>query len=926
MKLDSATWSRVAELFDAVIDMAPGERRRWLDEHAPSGDVREHLDRLLDAHDTPDPLVVDETIDDIVGRMLDEKAGEVERIPEDLAGRVFGNWRAMEEIGRGGMSVVLRGERADERFEKKVAIKLLPPGPTTPGRRERLEAEIRVLARLEHPGVARLIDGGVTDEGMPFLVMEYVDGIPITRYCERHRSSLEERIRLAMEAADALAYSHGRLVVHCDIKPSNVLVDRDGRVKLVDFGIAAMLADEDGEHSIQPILRCSPAHAAPEQLKGESPAVTQDVFALGSVLYELLAGRRIRDARQATGVVFGESPGDDITPPSEAAPGDSSTAPGAAIRRLNGDLDAICLKALAGNPRDRYPAVEPLIRDLRNWLENRPVAARDGGRPYRAGKWIRRHRWTTMAASLAALSLLGGSGLALWQAERAERAAEIAQTETARAENALAETEQALQRAEALHEFLLDLFRAADPDRPREQLPDTGELLSLGARRAMEEDSAPAGERLGMLMTIGKIYISLNRYEDAEPLFAEAVDLARDNAEKRPEALARALVQQARLFMGPGMLDRAEEALTEAESLVADRPTAWNIFARARLERAWVARHRVRHDLALELLRPLHAQMTERTDVEPRTRALLLDNLAGVHARLGNLDSAADFRERATRAFRESAGPEHRAYATSLANGAGLQRQLGRFEQAESRARQAIELYDRIYDRPMDFRASARRNLARTLLSMGHHEEALETLDASGREWAAFQRQPFEEWPYHFITRGSFLARMGRLDEAAGDLEHARELLGAPRGDHRVYINVVDTLRAWVACRMNKGKTGARLLDRVEKRHGDSLPETPDRRAQLHEARAACYLETGEPASALQEIEAALAAETAPGQVVHRADRLMLKAGILAALGRHEEAAESLGRAEALFAELDLANHPKLARVRSERTRLVAEQ
>lgn len=922
MKLDSATWSRIAELFDAVVDMAPGDRRRWLDEHAPSGEIREYLDRLLAAHETPDPLVVDEALDDVVGRMLDDRDGDLQRIPDDLAGRVFGNWRALEEIGRGGMSVVLRGERADERFEKSVAIKLLPPGPTTDARRERLQAEIRLLARLEHPGVARLIDGGVTEEGMPFLVMEHVDGMPITQFCERHRPGLAERVRLVIEAAEALAYSHGRLVVHCDIKPSNVLVDREGRVKLVDFGIAAMLAEESEDQAVRPILRCSPAYAAPEQLRGDSPAVAQDVFALGSVLYELISGCRVRDARRTTSVFFGNPSRDHIAPPSAAAR--SGSVPGIAPGRLAGDLDAICLKALATDPDARYPAVEPLIRDLQHWLDNRPVAAREGGPLYRAGKWIRRHHWTAAAASLAVVSLLGGSSLALWQAEKAERAAEIARTEAARAEKALAETERALQRAEGLRDFLVGLFRAAEPNRPRNELPDSEEVLALGARRALDAGSAPPAERLGMLLAIGEVYLARERREEAAPLLEEAVALARENRERRPADLARALRLQASAAIRAGRFDEAEEKLREAIAVTAHRPEAWDVYADARATRGWVAYQRGEHEQARRLLEPLREQMEQDREVSQRTRYRILNHLAAVQVATGQLEKAVELRSELTQVIRDMEGPESRTFATNLSNLAVLDLRLGRFDRAMERLEKSLKLCERIFEHPTAWRAAARGNRAHAFLYTGQPQRALREMKGAARDWAAVQDRELESYEFHHHTRGMLLSRMHRWAEAETHLARAAELFSQPEAAPTGHAILNDALLARARCRQDRTDEGRAIMARVDRQLGGELPDSTTRRAEIHESRATCLHYAEKPEAALAAIDRSLETVRFPGYVVQRADRLMLKAEILAELDRYDEAAESLARAEKLFAELDLSDHPTLARVRSANRRLVA--
>jgi serine/threonine-protein kinase len=922
MKIDSATWSRVAELFDAVVDLPPEARRRFLDASTPPDEVRRLLDRLLAAHDTPDPLLLDRPVDDIVLGLLGEQAASAQPIPENLSGRCFGNWRAMKELGRGGMSVVLGGERADGQFEKQVAIKLLPPGPASAARRRHLQSEIRLLARLEHPGIARLLDGGLTDDDMPFLVMEYVDGMPITWHCERRGLNLQRRVELFLQAARAVAYSHGRLVVHCDIKPSNVLVSREGEVRLVDFGIASMLSHPRREDAAV-IPHCSPAYAAPEQLRGETPSVPQDIFGLGALLYELLTSRRIRDMHQATGMLFGRAAPDDIRPPSEGLHGIAGER--ARSRQLKGDLDAICMKALCGDPAERYPGVDALIRDLENWLSHRPVAARRDQWTYRVGKWFRRHRWTAVAAGLASLSLLFGSGLALWQAREATAAADLARMEQARAAAALVETEQALQRSEALHEFLLDLFRAAEPDRPRDQLPDTEELVALGARRALEEQAIPPGERVGMLMSISEVYLARNRLEEAAPLLEAAVSLGRDQPEARPADLARALRLQAVADIMRRRLDDAWERLVEAESVAESmaesmaeaHPRAWSAFADARATRAWVAHMRGEQAQALDLLEPLREALDDKR-VERRTRYRILNHLAAAYVSQGRHEEAAPVRAEVTDLLREMAGEESRSYAINLSNLAVLDLRLGRFDAAEAGLHRAIELYGRIFDQPTELRAAARGNLANLLLYTGRYGQALAEIEAAAREWAAAQGREMGDYEFHFHTRGMMLARMRQWAEAEVMLSRAKNLFAAQDAPPAGGIRLNDALLARVLCRQGRVDEGRELLIGLEETDRDN----PTRWAEIQESRATCLYLAGDGAQALQVIGEAVETVDYPGYALQRADRKTLQARILVLLGRDAEAVRRLDRAERLLLELGREDHPRLAGIESLRREL----
>ena len=319
MPIDARDWPRIAQHFDALAMRSPSERDGYLVEHHLPADVRACLDQLLAAHDATDPLLLDRAIDDIVGELgvrFDAGSADAIRAEARVAGRRFGPWRALEEIGRGGMGVVLRGERADGQFQRIVAIKLLSPERFNVSGQARLQSEIRLLAELDHPDIARLLDGGVDEEGMAYLVMEHFQGRPITAHCQALELDLRRRVELLRRTAAAVAYSHRRLVVHCDIKPSNVLASEDGQIKLIDFGIAARMQKDARRPS--PFLRhCSPGYAAPEQLAGAAPAIGHDLFALGALLFELLTDQPIRSASSTTRILLGQSPVEATPSPSQ---------------------------------------------------------------------------------------------------------------------------------------------------------------------------------------------------------------------------------------------------------------------------------------------------------------------------------------------------------------------------------------------------------------------------------------------------------------------------------------------------------------------------------------------------------------------------------------------------------------------------------
>jgi Tol biopolymer transport system component len=401
---DRRTWERVAALFDEALELPPAERAGFLD-RACAVELRTEVEALLAADERASSFLVGPA--DPSGHLLAEAVLERrEEADAERVGQRLGAYRLVREIGRGGMGTVYLAERADGQFEQRVAIKLIRSGQ--PGDRVLRDflRERQILARLEHPHVARLLDGGLTPAGEPYFVMEHVAGLPVTDYCAHHRLAVEERLRLFLAACEAVAAAHRAHVVHRDLKPSNILVDAAGEVKLLDFGIAKVLGLETGE-ATRTIAPMTPLYASPEQVRGLPATERTDVYALGLLLYELLTGQRAHRVGR-------ESPEALVRAVLEGEPERPSAVSGAFRRGLRGDLDNIVLKALRKDPASRYPSAAALGEDVQRHLAGEPVAARGSGLVYRVTKRLRRRRTEVAAGAIAVMALAGGS--LLWRA------------------------------------------------------------------------------------------------------------------------------------------------------------------------------------------------------------------------------------------------------------------------------------------------------------------------------------------------------------------------------------------------------------------------------------------------------------------------------------------------------------------------------
>jgi len=411
-------WRQVEEVFHRALEQPAEQRQAWID-NACAGDepLRAEVLSLLDSDPTVAGGFVGSRIKHALLELRRESAAQGE-------GPRVGAYRLIRELGRGGMGAVYLAVRADQEYDSQVAIKLVCPGLDTDFIFQRFRRERQILARLEHPNIARLLDGGTTEDQIPYLVMEYVDGSWITKYAEERGLSVEERLRLFLPVCSAVAHAHRHFVVHRDLKPGNILIDRSGTPKLLDFGISKLLLKEAEETQTPELKMMTPAYASPEQIMGDPVTIASDVYSLGVVLYELLSGARPHRIDDCSPLVLERVIcREEVAPPSVSAAGRPALR-----RRLAGDLDNIVLHAMQKAPERRYVSIEQFADDIQRHLEHRPLVAQPDSLWYRARKFTRRNRVAVLFASVAAGSLVAGTGVALYQAHLAqERYLEVRQ-------------------------------------------------------------------------------------------------------------------------------------------------------------------------------------------------------------------------------------------------------------------------------------------------------------------------------------------------------------------------------------------------------------------------------------------------------------------------------------------------------------------
>ena len=545
----------MGQLLAAALELPEKERTAFLSSACSEDrELRQEVDELLSMAPAAHGLFQNAAFEELGGGD-DESAQQSTRDP--VIGSAIGRYRIERLLGRGGMGAVYAASRGDEAYEQQVAVKVLHPGLESRGHAGRFLAERQILAVLDHPSIARLLDGGTTSDGRPFLVMEYVEGEPLDRYCETSRLTIPQRIELFRKVCEAVAFAHRNLVVHRDIKPSNILVTDGGVPKLLDFGIAKLLDPasfplmvEATRTGLRPM---SPAYASPEQIRGQVVTTATDIYSLGVVLYKLLTGRLPFDASHHSAAVMEQATRREPTLPSVAvtqepppASGGEPSARGPGIearqlkRQLEGDLDTIVLMALREEPEGRYGTVDELSDDLERFLEAEPVRARRSTPAYRAKKFIRRHRAAVGVAVIIASLLLGSTLMLMLQARRiaGER-----------------------DRAEGMAEFTAGLFEVSGPARIMDPFLTTQEIVQRGAFWRERELADDPVLRSDQLLILGRAYRSFNDYESAMAKMLESLQLKEElYGDTNPEMVA-ALNGLASLYLMMGRSNDAEALL-----------------------------------------------------------------------------------------------------------------------------------------------------------------------------------------------------------------------------------------------------------------------------------------------------------------------------------------------------------------------------
>ncbi|MEJ0085659.1 MAG: serine/threonine-protein kinase [Pseudomonadota bacterium] len=730
-------FERLQGLFDEALSRHGEARRVWLAQIA-ADDPALHRELLafVTAHERSDTLL---------SSPLRLALGEDDDAAR-WAGARIGPWQITRRIGYGGMGTVFEAVRADDQYRKRVAVKVLHRFAAGPDAVRRFKAERQMLANLDHPNVATLLDGGVTDDGQPYLVMEYIDGAPITQWCDAQQLDLRQRIRIFLQVCASVESAHRNLIVHRDLKPANILVTVDGQVKLLDFGIARLLTSADDADAAPPTLAMqrsfTPEYAAPEQVRGLTVGTPADVYSLGVVLFELLARRRPYELRTRS------------YPEIERVVCGSSVANAG----VDEDVDAILQMALRKEPERRYGGVAQLSADLRNYLDGLPVTAQRDSALYRLRKLVARRRLESAAVAVAALSLVTGLVIALVQADRAR---------------------QQSQRAEQVTAFLTTMLGAAKPDSLGKDVK-VREVLDSAAQRAETLKATPALEA-EIRTIIGDTYIALGEYASGETQFKRALDAQRLQTPRGSHDMVLTLSRISHAQEFDGRYEDASATLDSLNTMAVRFPFTESEELSDHLDQQGRVLTRLGHtEQAVPYLERALAEL-ERGTPDDAALSTAYANLGMVKGELGQNEAALAFFTKSVAAARRAFGPADPLLAEKLSPYASMLDYAGRIEQAGEVYREAIEIRRKALGADHPEYAWTLNNYADHLMRQGRYAEAA----SFAREVLALRGKTL---PDSNVIVGTTLNVLGRSLGPLGQAQEADKLLRESLALRRQYL------------------------------------------------------------------------------------------------------------------------------------------
>jgi len=850
--MDSERWNRIQTVFHAVADLPADEQRRLLEAEC-SGDpaLREEVLSLIE-EDLRGGSLLDRGVAELAHEIFSDA------VPPALLAQHFGPYRIRKVLGEGGMGVVYLALRED--LGSLAALKILRDAWLSPARRERFAAEQRTLAQLTHPSIARLYDADTLPDGTPWFVMEYVEGAPLTAWCEQHAASVPDRLRLFRAVCEAVEHAHRHLVVHRDLKPSNILVTDDGGVKLLDFGIAKHLESLDGptDQTRTGLRLMTPAYAAPEQMRGAPVSIQTDLYSLGVILYELLTGRLPFDLSRLTpgeaeAAILEREP---ERPSIQVRRGGTAAARGV-NRAAWADLDVLCLTAMHKDPARRYGSVQALVRDVNHFLEGQPLEARPDTLGYRVGKFIRRNRRPVALATTALISVVA---LVVFYTASLTAARNTAVSEAA--------------RSRRIQQFMQSLFQGGDQEAGPADSLRVITLVHRGVQEARNLSSEPVVQA-ELYETLGGILQQLGELGGADSMLLASLSRRQALFGVNHTEVARSLIALGHLRADQAQFDAAERMVRDGlamslRSLPADHP---------QVAEATILLGRIL----------LNARGSTPS---PELGSALLE-LANVRYQLGQYAAADSLSQRVLAVARALYGERHPRVADALRSIGGVLFERGKYPAAEASYRNALGLIVAWYGADHAETASAQTSLARTLHAQGRYDEADQLLVAAlaVRERVLGRNHPSVAETLNEL--GVVAYWQDRLDDADAYYNRMLDIYRGIYGERHQFVGVALSNLGNVALDRKDWAGAERLFRRMLDIFVEVLPAEHSNTAIGRIKLGRSMLRQGRFAAAVQESLAgyeSLRAETDPSSAFLRNARIDLMTAY-DSLGQPDQAA-----------------------------------
>jgi serine/threonine protein kinase/Tfp pilus assembly protein PilF len=797
-----------------------------------------------------------------------------------MEGDRIGPYRILRTLGVGGMGEVYLAERADAEFEQQVAIKVVHG--SLRGVQSRLKIERQILAQLDHPNIAHLLDGGSLPDGTAYLVMEYIDGVPIDAFCDSHCLDIVARLKLFQTVCAAVHYAHQNLIVHRDLKPSNILVTATGAPKLLDFGIAKLLDERQAGHHTLAVTHAdfrlmTPDHASPEQVRGQAITTSSDVYVLGVLLYKLLTGTgpfriasmRLTDIERAICEKDPSLPSHavdtDATAQTRGIVEARSTTAKRLRRTLGGDLDNIVLMAMRKEPERRYGSAQQLAGDIQRYLDGKPVIAHRDTLSYRTAKFVRRH-WLTVTAATGVVFLI----LAFAMTTYMQSLRIAAERDRVAEQRATAERERA--RAEEVSGFLVNLFKLSDPQENRGNQITARELLDSGAKRLRAGLQNQPATRAALLGTVGAVYNSLGQYKEAQPILTESLALQPQTSDK---SYIETLLELGRARIGAGDLLGAEAPLHQALHLSQSNFGAASQESGRTLWALGVLRYQQDRFLDAKELYNRSLNILENTGAPPTDVSALLDDLATLYTNEQQWSLAKQTYERALQIDRRVLGDDHPRIAMRLNNLAIVAQNMGDLKLAETLFRDSIRRHELAYGDQHPETGSARGNYGLLLQREGRLTEAEPLLRSALDIELKLYGPGSYSVAYDRVSLAMLLHDQRNLSEAESQFRQALAVYEKSLPANHQYR--ASALMHFAQLLVDRGRPeeALSLSDQSLKIWNATSEDASPYVAQAHAIHAYALTHLGKPHEAAEELDAALPvlvkARGADDPFVHRA-------------------------------------------------------